>query len=388
MHNRSVAKIATAFAPLRWLTDPCADVSSAVRPILLAQLISSPFAIVMGAVNSLIVSVAGLLRHGGTVLACCVALEIAMLLARMLAIRRIGRIRRAGEVPRIELAVLLSALWCALQGGLAFFVMQTNDLPLMVLCTTLIMGIAGPICARNYAAPRLALLLVCLCDLPFKAGAVLSGNPWLLILLPMMVPFFLGVMQIVMTFNKTLISALNAEARNNYLAEHDPLTGLLNRQGLEAAISTLPGSEDRMIAVLGIDLDGFKQVNDSHGHVAGDVLLKEVGVRLSESVRPEDLLARIGGDEFVVVIRNMETTAVARTADRLVACVAGARFHVAGASISVGASIGYACFPDDAQTIDELRLQADNALYAAKRAGKGKGMRYMHSCAPQGACAP
>lgn len=162
--------------------------------------------------------------------------------------------------------------------------------------------------------------------------------------------------------------------RNQHLAHHDALTGLPNRRLFQDRIS---GAMERArqhgvpTAMLAIDLDGFKQVNDTLGHHAGDEVLKQVAYLFTARLRRVDTLARTGGDEFSVVlegpITRREAAEVARTLKQLLE----APVPVAGSTIQIGASIGVAMFPDDAQTPDSLSILADERMYAAKRSGGG-----------------
>ncbi|MGL4094324.1 diguanylate cyclase domain-containing protein [Agrobacterium cavarae] len=359
----------------KWLLDPVFSPPDGARGLLLGQLLSSPLAILLGSFNALIVSVVGFVRHEQSIFFPFILLELVVLAMRIGAIAHVNRSRRLGRVPAVDFSVMCSIVWCGLQGSLAFFIMQTGDGVLMVLSATLVMGIIGPICARNFSAPRYALFLVCLCDLPFKAGAAMSGDPWLLVLLPMTPPFLLGAMQVVCGFQKSLVATLTSEIRNSFLANHDALTGLLNRQGLDKEIAALPGEQQR-VAVLGADLDGFKQVNDQYGHSAGDQLLREIATRLSKNVRAGDHIARIGGDEFLLVVKGLSPDDVKNLSDRLISCVTNEPIDIGGAGVNVGISIGYACYPEDGGIINELRLKADTALYAAKRHSKGSCQRF------------
>ncbi|WP_158000050.1 GGDEF domain-containing protein [Sphingomonas elodea] len=106
----------------------------------------------------------------------------------------------------------------------------------------------------------------------------------------------------------------------------------------------------------------------------GDALLHAVGARLSANVRPEDVVARIGGDEFLIVLRNMHPDAVGQVTDRLIRSVAEEPFVFDGQSVTVGMSIGYACYPEDAADLDLLRLRADAALYTVT-SGPAKALR-------------
>jgi diguanylate cyclase (GGDEF)-like protein len=273
--------------------------------------------------------------------------------------------------------VLLSVLWCALQGASAFTIMSSDDPVMRVLSATLVMALIGPICARNYAAPRFAFLLILLCDLPFVAGALLSREPWLAVIVPITPPFLLGAMQIIITFHRAMLLTLAAEARNLHLAQHDALTGILNRQGMDAALGRILPQQDRKMALISVDLDGFKQVNDRYGHGAGDLLLIQVADRIGARLDRDHLFGRMGGDEFMVVVRDLSPAEAGPLVEGLIAAIANQPYELDNGTLArVGASIGYACLPEDAGSATELRVRADKALYAAKQAGKGVGRRY------------
>ena len=158
-----------------------------------------------------------------------------------------------------------------------------------------------------------------------------------------------------------------------YLAHYDSLTGLPNRvlmrDRLEQALKTAQRNNQR-IALLFIDLDRFKEINDTHGHAQGDALLRKVGVRLEGVVRPGDTVARLGGDEFLVImpgIRDRETVEV--LAQRLLSQFQRA-ITVDGIEHRVTTSIGIAIFPDDSRTVDEILQHGDIALFEAKDRGR------------------
>jgi diguanylate cyclase (GGDEF)-like protein len=118
-------------------------------------------------------------------------------------------------------------------------------------------------------------------------------------------------------------------------------------------------------------------VNDSYGNGAGDLLLVKIAERIRKEIDEDHLLARMGGDEFMVVMRDTSPDKVRPIVARLIAAISGRRFEIEDSMlVSVGASIGFACLPEDAASTMELRLRADQALYAAKDAGKGVGLRY------------
>jgi diguanylate cyclase (GGDEF)-like protein len=160
--------------------------------------------------------------------------------------------------------------------------------------------------------------------------------------------------------------------RNQHLANHDALTGLPNRRLFEDRIS---GAMERarqrngQTAVLAIDLDGFKGVNDTLGHHAGDEVLQQVARLFAARLRRIDTLARTGGDEFSVVLEGPITRREASQVACMLKQLLEAPLSVAGQSIHIGASIGLAMFPDDAQTPGHLSILADERMYAAKRSG-------------------
>jgi diguanylate cyclase (GGDEF)-like protein len=160
--------------------------------------------------------------------------------------------------------------------------------------------------------------------------------------------------------------------RNQHLAHHDSLTGLPNRRLFEDRIS---GAMERArqrngcTAVLAIDLDGFKEVNDTLGHHAGDEVLQQVARLFAASLRRVDTLARTGGDEFSVVLEGPITRREATQVACMLKQLLETPMLVAGRSMQIGASIGVAMFPDDAQTPDHLSILADERMYAAKRSG-------------------
>ncbi|MFZ2414297.1 MAG: sensor domain-containing diguanylate cyclase, partial [Candidatus Cryosericum sp.] len=165
-----------------------------------------------------------------------------------------------------------------------------------------------------------------------------------------------------------------AALASSWLAEHDSLTGLSNRRFLERVLDEnirLAALENTSIAVFFVDLDDFKNVNDTRGHDAGDRVLVAVGARLASVFRDGDYVARVGGDEFVVVapgIRNIDS--VAAIADKVVASF-DEPIAIAEGPVAVTVSIGITQFPDHGGDSQELISRADEAMYSIKRTGKG-----------------
>lgn len=173
--------------------------------------------------------------------------------------------------------------------------------------------------------------------------------------------------------------ALEAEARLLEQARTDALTGLPNRRFFAERLSqelALSEREGRMVALLYIDLDGFKLVNDSLGHGVGDLLLREVAHRLKSRLRLSDTLARVGGDEFTVILSGVETAEGAEVAANALIDSLLRPFHVESHDITVGASIGISTHRGPLTEQTDLLRQADSAMYAAKRSGKNRAVHF------------
>ena len=175
-------------------------------------------------------------------------------------------------------------------------------------------------------------------------------------------------------FEAEVAERRQAESKLNYLAYHDPLTGLANRryflERLEASLSDAVGKNER-VAVLFIDLDQFKQVNDSLGHGIGDELLVSVAAALTEHVRLIDMLARLGGDEFICVMESVRSDEeVAMLAQEVIAAF-DAPFRIGGHDLFLTASVGISIFPNDGTSVGDLLRNADTAMYRAKALGRG-----------------
>ncbi|GLU31807.1 EAL domain-containing protein [Trinickia caryophylli] len=178
-----------------------------------------------------------------------------------------------------------------------------------------------------------------------------------------------------------------AEERLSYLATHDVLTDLPNRtlfnERLEQALARARRSL-RRVAVMFVDLDRFKLINDTLGHAVGDETLKVVAQRLKRAVRATDTVARLGGDEFTIVVEDIDSVRDAGQIAQTVLSAVGQPIRAAGTNVFVTPSIGISLFPDDGGTTRQLLMQADRAMYDAKDAGKN-GFRFfsgqMHAAA-------
>ncbi|HET7792102.1 MAG TPA: diguanylate cyclase [Rhizobacter sp.] len=158
-------------------------------------------------------------------------------------------------------------------------------------------------------------------------------------------------------------------------SQTDVLTGVLNRAGFDQRIHEALDRAERephLLALLCLDLDGFKPVNDEHGHAAGDALLTAVARRLQRILRPPDILARLGGDEFAVVLPDVKNLAAATVVARKIVSALGEPFQIDDKMVHIGASVGVALAVNGQDTAAVLMQRADTALYRAKRAGRGR----------------
>ena len=165
-----------------------------------------------------------------------------------------------------------------------------------------------------------------------------------------------------------------SEARIQFLAEHDVLTELPNRALFAKRLGVAIGNARRArrrVAVLFIDLDRFKNINDSLGHHIGDGLLRSVSRRLLKAVRSNDTVSRLGGDEFTVILNGVTNAAdVTRTIDERLMPLLREPHELGGVTLQVSCSVGVALYPDDGEDIDTLMQNADAAMYQAKAAGR------------------
>jgi diguanylate cyclase (GGDEF)-like protein/PAS domain S-box-containing protein len=178
--------------------------------------------------------------------------------------------------------------------------------------------------------------------------------------------YFIGI-------TRDITDRKRAEKKIAHLAHYDYLTDLPNRALFLDVLGhsiALAKRNKHKVAILFLDLDGFKKINDAHGHDAGDLLLKEVAVRLKETVRGSDAVARVGGDEFIIVLDNINSEDnVALVAHKINVALL-APFEVNGQPCQVGGSIGISMFPQDSKDSEQLIKLADDAMYMAKQSGK------------------
>lgn len=185
------------------------------------------------------------------------------------------------------------------------------------------------------------------------------------------------ILAVVLMWNRKLKSEIllreQAEKKLKHLASHDVLTGLPNRALLSDRLKhaiEIHARNHKQLALLFLDLDGFKQINDTYGHDVGDELLIQVGNRLSKLSRSSDTVARFGGDEFVLLVTNLaDTQLAAKISEKIIADLCEP-FELSQATVTIGCSIGIGCFPVSGHNINRLIKSADDAMYKVKANGK------------------
>ena len=277
------------------------------------------------------------------------------------------------EPTLVAASVAIAIAASALALSLAFRLRSANPARAMRerLLAALAMGIG--ICAMHYigmAAARFPPDTVCATPGPHV------DQFWLAVIVAAATFAFLGATMLILTIDVRLAHQLDeANARIAALAREDPLTGLANRrtflEHLDSAFAAYTrGKSD--FAVLFLDLDGFKEINDTLGHAAGDALIVEVAKRLQRAVRRDDVVARFGGDEFAVLQRNLNTPGDAGTVAEKIGATVAEGYTIGADEVAVTMSIGIAQVTERTTSPSELMVQADLALYSAKGDGRNR----------------
>lgn len=242
-----------------------------------------------------------------------------------------------------------------------------------ILTVGLTMGLSSGVCSRAVrfwicCAICTLAVGVLIAALAFTGDVLLQSMAFLLGL------YLLSVYEAAARNVTQMETVLVGERELDFAARKDALTGIANRRAFDEALATAASSVEAFSLLL-IDIDGFKAVNDRLGHAAGDDLLRQVAARLGTVSRDGDFIARVGGDEFGIIARGADAGAARSLAERTVARL-GQGYVVLGSAARVGASVGIkpVAAGDQPKAPDVLRRAADEALYAAKRAGKGRAM--------------
>lgn len=352
----------------KWLSAPGQETPREIRVALVGTLFGTLPIFFGGVFNTIAVAWVLALRHPTTPFRLWLCAEILVCGVRFVVLAIARRRAIQGRATPTDFYLLLAPLWGATVGYGAFVSAISGDWVAATLSFLSAAAMVGGICFRNFAAPRLVAVMIFLSLGPCCIGALLAHEPVLLLTL-LQIPFYLFAMSVAaQKLNAMLITTMKAERENSHRARHDTLTGLLNREGLFKGTGkggTAPLKSG--MTLLYLDLDGFKPVNDAYGHEAGDMLLVQVAVRLRALASPQALVARMGGDEFVIVDHMADDRTPQQMGEAIVAAIERPFELSPGVVVTVGASIGIARVTGDVTDIDVALRLADTAMYDAKR---------------------
>lgn len=358
-----------------WLAHSGKDVPEDIRVALIGSLFGTLPIFAGGVLNTIAVSLVIAARVPTPAFIAWVVMECVLCAARLILLIAAHRAAERGKPTYTDPYLVLAVLWGASVGYGAFISILSGDWVAATLSCLSAAAMVGGICFRNFGAPRLVGLMILFSLGPCCAAAALSNEKILLLIL-IQIPFYLFAMSsAAFRLNGLLVSTMKAERENDHRARHDPLTSLPNRAGLTLVSESSRSEGKRASArttVLYMDLDGFKPVNDQHGHEAGDLLLVMLSGRLNALKGPHDTVFRIGGDEFVVIVNDLEQEEVLRFTDRLINEMSAPFALTTHISVQVGVSIGVAFVPDHGLDILTALNAADKALNVAKAAGKAQ----------------
>ena len=356
----------------RWLTDSGQKTPADIRLALIASLFGTLPIYMGGVVNTLLVAAFITARQPQPEFFAWLVLEFIVCTVRLGFLLHAHHAAAVGKRTYTDIYIILGLVWAFSVGYGCFISIMNGDWVASAVACLSAAAMVGGICFRNFGAPRMSAAMITLSLGPIAVAALFSGQPILLLTL-FQVPIYAVSMTIASyRLNDMLVSTMMAERKNDHLARHDHLTGLLNRAGLmhEMALRlSRKGAHSDGWTLFYLDLDGFKAVNDRYGHGVGDQLLQLVSGRLRSFTLPHPVIARMGGDEFVILCGIGEKAAAQLMAERLVLEISATEYEVGPCSAQIGVSIGIALQPEHGRDVEILLHAADTALYEAKVSG-------------------
>ncbi len=315
----------------------------------------------------------------------------------LVGIGRSAAVYRYHDTPHDKNDLAATKRWetCALLGAWSFsglvgligaytlIVHGGSEVEILVSCG--VIGYIAGISSRNASRPLITIGQISFTCIPFTLALLLRADVVHVSLAIFIAVLYLSTIVMCRSVFDTIVSRHEAFKKIETLAQRDSLTGLWNRaaflQMLEQSLKTAR-QVSKNIALISIDLDRFKDINDTLGHPAGDSVLCEVSERIRLTASPGDEISRIGGDEFLIMVTGVDNAEVYFRARRLLAEFARP-FSVNMTQSRCGASIGYAIAPSDGSMLDTLLRNADLALYEAKKRGRGQIVPYTEALSDQ-----
>lgn len=352
-----------------FITRPANPAHDDVRLDIMGTLLLSRATVLFGAVSLCVLLLAIAFLHDPLAAFFTGMVFLASAAARLKLITDLqGKRLQWDDVRRIVVSGLLYAIAIGLVSASAAW----SGIPeLQVLGAMVMTGMVFGFCISNSAAPRYAEAQALVVTVPFMLGTAFSGSHAMLLIL-VQAPFWLfGLHMLIRATHTRLADLVKVQRQNQYLAYNDMLTGLANRAQVMSSLRQI--AKDRAGRspapyVLYLDLDGFKPVNDTYGHAVGDLLLRAVAQRLSSETRAGDIVGRIGGDEFIIILRDLAPEDIEGLASRLAQSIARPFALTPSIEVSIGVSIGGAPL---GQSAEDSIAEADTRLYSAKHSGRG-----------------
>ena len=366
---------------------------SDLRRSLVETLYASPASLTIGALAGSSISIPVALMARDPVITVIASLICVIAFSRIFSSIFFHRqlVRGTANASRSwELAYELGAwLYAGMLGIMAFAtLLRSEDMSIHILTVSLATGYAGGISGRNAGRVQIALGQTFLALAPTALGLWLAGGLGNRVLSVVLVTMIGGMAEISSTTHRILVEALRGKsekamlaAKFERLARYDNLTGVENRMSMQMRLREIYETSNHKfdaLAILWMDLDRFKEINDSLGHMVGDQLLCRVAEKLHEALDGRGTVARFGGDEFVLICPQTNKTMAQDIANDVINYLAEP-IEVGGHSLSVTASVGIAVGPQDGRDVDELMQNADMALYEAKRAGRNRAAGFAWS---------
>lgn len=273
--------------------------------------------------------------------------------------------------------------YAAFLGAFNAFATIGGDTATHLMVVAEVFGFCAGQVSRGTARPKLCAAAVLLCAVPTAIGMVITATQiagmresFAYVVIALLITLYaFSSLETIAYGYRTLVSQLENKRQMAGLARLDALTGLPNRLVLTEQLQ-LDLRQIRngglAIALHMIDLDGFKQINDNYGHPIGDALLHAVAERLTRMLRTGDIAFRLGGDEFVIIQKGFSIADEANLLGRRIIRQLAEPFKIGEIDLRIGASVGIATAPGNTEDLDELIEHADNALYSAKRGGRGR----------------
>jgi diguanylate cyclase (GGDEF)-like protein len=360
------------------------DREQLVRRKLVGSLYAQPTSLAMGALAGIVTAGAAAYETGSLTLDALGLALVVVAVVRVLVAAWLSRHLEDGtrDTRVLELAYSTGALTYALLVGAvgAVVLSQGGSTHLQVLCVSYALVYGVGIAARNAANPAMAIGQQLLTGLPILWVALSIGDIAMYVLAGIIVTLFLGMASVTLNVFKVLREQILAADAAEKLAEKmreqartDVVTGLLNRAGLNhelvEQLMTLPAG--KKLALFWLDLDRFKEINDTLGHAIGDGVLSEVARRITEIVADGAVVARFGGDEFVAACVVSDRGDAEQLAGAIIGDLSRP-YRIDGNRVQSGASMGVALLPDDGPDIETVMQGADLALYHAKVHGRNQ----------------